>query len=185
MNYPVTIGDKEYTKKQLLEYGKATYPKFYWIPRGIGLGFVIIGTLALLITLALMAYLQVTIDEYNESIQHYQYIHVEPETMPAQMYFYVVIYAIMIIAGIILLVVSTINKPEQAYIDHAYRRLTNIARNQEMKEAYKEKPEQERTTNVEEDPKIEELKKYKRLLDEGLITQEVYNAKQEEYLNGR
>ena len=35
------------------------------------------------------------------------------------------------------------------------------------------------------DPEIEELKKYKKLLDEGLITQEVYNAKQEEYLNGR
>ena len=53
MTYPVIIGDKEYTKNQLLEYGKRTYPKFYWIPRGIGLGFTILGTLALLINLVL------------------------------------------------------------------------------------------------------------------------------------
>ena len=184
MTYPVIIGDKEYTKNQLLEYGKRTYPKFYWIPRGIGLGFTILGTLALLINLVLMAELQSSIDEYNESIKSYQYITVEPESMPAQMYFYVVIYSIMIFVGIILLVVSAFKKPDQAYIDHAYRRLTQIENNRAMREAYEEKSK-EPVKEEEIDPKLEELKKYKKLLDEGLITQEVYDAKQEEYVNGR
>jgi len=33
-----TIGDKEYTRQELLEFGRAHYPKFYWIKRGIGIG---------------------------------------------------------------------------------------------------------------------------------------------------
>ena len=37
MIYPRQIGDKEYTRQQLLDYGIAHYPKFYWIPRGIGI----------------------------------------------------------------------------------------------------------------------------------------------------
>ena len=184
MTYPVTIGDKEYTKKQLLEYGKSTYPKFYWIPRGIGLGFTILGSLLLLISLAGMAEIQKAIDEYNESIKGYQYIHPEPESMPAQMYVYVVFSAIMVITGIVLLIVSTINKPDQAYIDHAYRRLSAIAKNQEMREA-NEQIRRDRQETPQDDPKLEELKKYKTLLDEGLISQEVYDAKQQEYLNGR
>ena len=184
MTYPVTIGDKEYTKKQLLEYGQATYPKFYWIPRGIGLGFVVIGFLALLTTLVVMAQVQVAIDEYNESIKNYQYIHVEPESMPVCFYVYIALFIIMMIAGFILLIVSVIKKPDQAYIDHAYRRLNQIAKNQELREA-NERVRQESKGTSQDDPIIEELKKYKRLLDEGLITQEVYNAKQEEYLNGR
>ena len=184
MTYPVTIGDKEYTKKQLLEYGKSTYPKFYWIPRGIGLGFIVIGFLSLLLTLVAMAQLQVSIDEYNESIKGYQYIHVEPESMPVQMYVYVVFFAIMMVAGFVLLIISTINKPDQAYIDHAYRRLSAIAKNQEMREA-NEQIRRDRQEAPQDDPKLEELKKYKTLLDEGLITQEVYDAKQQEYLNGR
>ena len=33
-----TIGEKEYSREELLAFGKAHYPKFYWIYRGLGLG---------------------------------------------------------------------------------------------------------------------------------------------------
>ena len=36
------IGEKEYTREELLAYGKQHYPKFYWIPRGVGLGLMLI-----------------------------------------------------------------------------------------------------------------------------------------------
>lgn len=49
-------GDKEYTRQQVIDYGRAHYPKLYWIPRGIGISaiasavllFVLIGVGALL-----------------------------------------------------------------------------------------------------------------------------------------
>ena len=50
------FGDKEYTRQQVIDYGRAHYPKLYWIPRGIGISavacavllFVLIGVGALL-----------------------------------------------------------------------------------------------------------------------------------------
>ncbi len=30
-------GDREYTRQQVSDYGRAHYPKFYWIKRGIGI----------------------------------------------------------------------------------------------------------------------------------------------------
>ena len=30
-------GDKEYTRQQVIDYGRAHYPKLYWIKRGIGI----------------------------------------------------------------------------------------------------------------------------------------------------
>jgi hypothetical protein len=30
-------GDKEYTRQQVIDYGREHYPKFYWIKRGIGI----------------------------------------------------------------------------------------------------------------------------------------------------
>ena len=49
-------GDKEYTRQQVIDYGRSHYPKLYWIPRGIGISavaaavllFVLIGVGALL-----------------------------------------------------------------------------------------------------------------------------------------
>lgn len=32
------IGDKQYTRDELLFFGRQHYPKFYWIKRGIGIG---------------------------------------------------------------------------------------------------------------------------------------------------
>ena len=38
-----TIGEKEYSREELLAFGKAHYPKFYWIYRGLGLGLLFFG----------------------------------------------------------------------------------------------------------------------------------------------
>ena len=37
-------GDKEYTRQQVIEYGRSHYPKLYWIKRGIGMNIQIFGT---------------------------------------------------------------------------------------------------------------------------------------------
>ena len=38
MEEKYTIGEKEYTKEELLAFGKQHYPKFYMIKRGVGIG---------------------------------------------------------------------------------------------------------------------------------------------------
>ena len=45
-----TVNGKEYSREQLLAFGKQHYPRLYWIPRSLGfiLGFVSLLVLALL-----------------------------------------------------------------------------------------------------------------------------------------
>ena len=42
-------GDKEYTRQQVIEYGRSHYPKLYWIKRGIGIGAIASAILAFII----------------------------------------------------------------------------------------------------------------------------------------
>ena len=47
------IGEKEYTREELLIFGKQHYPKFYWIYRGVGIGLMFIGVFIALIYVAI------------------------------------------------------------------------------------------------------------------------------------
>ena len=42
-----TVGNKEYSREQLIAFGKEHYPKFYWIARGLGIIFFLIGLLVM------------------------------------------------------------------------------------------------------------------------------------------
>ena len=182
--YPKTIGGKEYTKQQLIDYGRAHYPKFYRIPRGLGIGFMALGGLFTFIEILLILNYQQAIDEYNESIKHYQYITVEPEEFNPIYYIYLGLMISIFIAGVILLCVSFKNKTDEQYIAHAEKDLMKRAQAKIYQESYSE----HRNTpqyDVDTDPSLEELKRLKRLLDEGLITQDIYEAKREAYVNGR
>lgn len=171
MTYPITIGDREYTKSQLLEYGKTHYPKFYWIPRGIGLANMLGGLLAFIIALAGVAYINNLARDYG----------VTADTSKLQLY--VVAGIIDMIIGAVVFGMSFIKKSDEDYIAHAINRLTKEAAMRNIQNSYNPAPiNDEPKKDEEDDPKLQELKKYKRLLDEGLITQEVYDSKKEEYL---
>ena len=48
-------GDKEYTRQQVIEYGRNHYPKLYWIKRGIGIGAIASALLVVILIAALGA----------------------------------------------------------------------------------------------------------------------------------
>lgn len=47
------IGDRTFTREELIEFGRQHYPKFYWIFRGSGIGLMFIGTFTAIIYLAI------------------------------------------------------------------------------------------------------------------------------------
>ena len=173
MKFPVEIGGKEYTKQQLIGYGKATYPKLYWIPRGIGLANMITGLLVVLISLLGLSYAHSLEVQYNTTVDK------------SELIVYLVGAICDLVIGCIVFAISFNPKHDEDYINHAVRKLKAANRVANMYTSAPQEVKEQPQVKDEDDPKIEELKKYKRLLDEGLITQEVYDAKKEEYLNGR
>ena len=151
----IIIGDKEFTRDELLAFGKCHYPKFYWIPRGIGIGFMFAGfftiTLFLLIGIA------------------------KPE-MYKETYFWGVIipFAILGIGGLISYLISFKKQPDENYIKHAIDYYTRLDRNTKARAAKLEKRKEK------ED--VSQLLKYKQLLDAGAITEEEYENKKKEII---
>ena len=165
-----TIGEKEYSREELLAFGKAHYPKFYWIYRGLGMGLLFSGiayaAMYLLIAILLKNF-------SNESV----YL-----TMKSIMYFAMVIPAsLTAIVGIILFCISFKKQPDENYIKHAIDYYTKADLNKKAREA-KIQRRQEKIAKKEEIKDINQLKKYKELLDQGIITQEEFDAKKKELL---
>ncbi len=73
MTYPVTIGEKEYTRQQLLDYGKAHYPKYYWIPRGIGIANMFGAAVMFFFNLWVIYNLEALAKEFNKTPEIFQY----------------------------------------------------------------------------------------------------------------
>ena len=174
MTYPMQIGDREYTKQQLLDYGRTHYPKLYWIPRGIGLAQVVIGVLVLLVSILGITSLNDLAEQYNTTV----------DTTKYQMY--LVASIIDIIIGIVLICISCVKKTDDVYISHAIRRLSEeAARKNLQRELYSASLNQEAapvpTKDEENEKRLHELDQYKRLLADGLITREVYDLKEKEY----
>ena len=90
----------------------------------------------------------------------------------------------MAIAGIVLFIVSFKKKPDEAYIKHAIDYYTKLDANLKARDA-RIKAREERIAKKEENKNINELLKYKKLLDAGAITQEDYDKKKEELLNNK
>ena len=164
------IAEKEYSREELLAFGKAHYPKFYWIYRGVGIGLMFSGVayagMYLLIAILLKIY-------SDESI----YL-----TMQSIMYFAMAIPAsLLAIVGIVLFCVSFKKKPDESYIKHAIDYYTKADLNKKAREERLQK-RQEKLAKKSERKEIDQLIKYKELLDAGVITQEEFEAKKKELL---
>ena len=158
------VGDKTYSKEQLIAFGKEHYPKFYWITRGIGIFF-------LLISLLVCGMIGITMIILNAT-------GVIDEEFPIWAFFIPLgVFGSFGVAGIICIIVSCTGRTEQKYLDHALAYLT--------KRSLKS-PQKSNESDV--DPllsnrDIETLNRYDRLLKGGVITKEEYDAKRNEILN--
>ena len=149
-----TLGNKEYSNQELLLIGREYYPKTFWIKRGIGLGFMLIGILCI-IPLPFLFYFDPSSFPGGEVVVLYCKIG------------FSVSAAACLIPGIVLTAVSFIPEKDITYVEYAKRYLTKTY-NREIKN--------------DEHRKIIQLKEYKKLLDSGVISQEEFDNKKKEYL---
>ena len=160
------IGEKEYTREELLIFGKQHYPKFYWIPRGVGLGlmliFGLIGAIYFGMGLAFKG------DEYAE-------------TASKPLIIIGVVMFVFAFIGFIVFLTSFAKQSEEAYIKHAVDSLNKQYENQKAREARIQQREA-KAARKEENRDISQLLKYKELLDAGIITQEEFDQKKKELL---
>ena len=159
------IGDKQFTRDELLFFGRQHYPKFYWIKRGVGIGLMAIGLITILTLLCCFI--------------PYGFPHFEGDVVT-----YVLIFSLpaaMSIVGVVLFSISFISLPDDAYIKHALDYYYKLDRNQKR---YSQRVEQRnnKVNRVENNQNIDQLLKYKELLDAGAITQEEYEQKKRELL---
>lgn len=102
----IIIGEKEYTREELLLFGMQHYPKFYWIYRGVGLG--------LLATALMLAVIAIPL-----IIVNYPYFWI-----------YFILAAPFLITAIVLIAISFKKQPDENYIKHAVDYYTRVdARN--------------------------------------------------------
>lgn len=156
------VEDREYTREELLIFGQQHYPKFYWIKRGVGLWLMSLGIMGALICVVLGISVSLNSNlpnSQNDAIGWY--IGTAP-------------FAVLVIAGIILIALSFKKLPDESYIKHAKDYLN--------KEALRRKQRETRNAQRQEKQDVNQLIKYKKLLDAGVITQEEYEAKKKELL---
>ena len=149
-----TLGNKEYSNQELLLIGREYYPKKFWIKRGIGLGFMLIGILCI-IPLPFLFYFDPSSFPGGEVILLYYKIALSVSA------------AACLIPGIVATAISFIPEKDTTYINYAKKYLLK-AYNREIKN--------------EDRSKFNQLKKYKKLLDAGVISQEEFDNKKKEYL---
>lgn len=152
-NNNFVLGNKEYTDQELLLIGREYYPKKFWIKRGIGLGLMLLG---LLCAIPLPFLFTMQIPDYpgaELTILYYKIALIISGTG-------------CLIPGIVLTILSFIPEKDITYIQYAKRYLTK-AFDREVKNEFR---------------KMDQLKKYKKLLDAGVISQEEFDNKKKEYL---
>ena len=159
------IGEKEYTREELLAFGKQHYPKFYWIYRGICIGLMFIGVFMALLYLVIGA----SMDSSFEGSEVSAFYAI---TIP---------FFIMAVVGGIFFAVSFKKEPDEKYIKHAIDYYTKADANAKAREARLQR-NHAKAERTEENKDITQLLKYKELLDAGIITQEEFDAKKEELL---
>ena len=105
------IGDKEYSREELLTFGKHHYPKFYWISRGIGIFLMFMGFLS-----GLSLLLVGIVKMLNNAPVWYQWIF----------YGNAIWTLLMGIAGVIVFAISFKPLPDESYIKHAVDYYTKL-----------------------------------------------------------
>ena len=157
MKQTYTIGDKQYSREQLIALGKDRYPKFNLIPR-------IVGILLFSIGLLVCGLLGIVLLILNVSG-----VFTDPE-FPIWVFFIPLgIFGTLVLAGIICFICSFIRKPDEAYIQHAIKYLTKLEINNKNIDI-------DKTLNPRDQ---ETLARNERLLKGGVITQEEFDKRKE------
>ena len=159
-----TVGDKEYSREQLIAFGKEHYPRFYWIARGIGIILFFVGLLVMAIIGIVMLILN-SVGVFADS------------EFPTWVFFIPLgVFGGLALAGIICFVLSFVGRTEQKYINHALAYLTKYELKQDIKG---DKPIENKILSERD---REALARYDRLLKGGVISQEEYEEKRREIL---
>ena len=147
-------GGRSYTYGEMITIGRQHRSKKYWGKRGAGIGLMAAGGIGLTVDIPLfIAYLNLDYDPLD-SIK-YTYLA------------FIIIFSIMFILGIIFFSISFAAPSDEDALYYAHVYLSKVeARNQRM----------------ESRSEVNQLVKYKKLLDSGAITQEEYEAKKRELL---
>ena len=155
----IVIGNKEFAREELLAFGKCHYPKFYWIPRGIGIGFMATGFIAvsLLLLFAII---------YNRWLEN--------DVVNWALWSEVIVFSVVGIAGVVSYIISFKKQPDENYIKHAVDYYTKVDLNMKARE--------KRLAERKEKQELAQLLKYKKLFDSGVITEEEYENKKKEIL---
>ena len=157
MKQTYTIGDKQYSREQLIALGKDRYPKFNLIPR-------IVGILLFSIGLLVCGLLGIVLLILNVSG-----VFTDPE-FPIWVFFIPLgIFGTLVLAGIICFICSFIRKPDEAYIQHAIKYLTKLEINNKNIDIDKVLNPRDQET----------LARNERLLKGGVITQEEFDKRKE------
>ena len=158
-----TVNGKEYSREQLLAFGKQHYPRLYWIPRFLGFLFAFVA----LIVLGLLGLVYIILDKAD----------VINADFPTWVFFIPVgFFGIFFLAGLVLIIVSCIGRSEQKYIDHALNYLTKM----DLKGSTPEI--QTKAERILDQRDLEQLARNERLLKGGVITQEEFDRRQAEIL---
>lgn len=161
-----TVGNKEYSREQLIAFGKEHYPKFYWIARGIGIMLLLIG----LLIMGMIGIVMLILNSFNVF---------DPDFPIWVFYIPLGFFGLMALAGILCIVLSFVGRTEQKYINHALAYLTKVELKEEALSPNTEKAKAERILSERD---REALARYDRLLKGGVISQEEYDAKRREIL---
>ena len=159
------VNGKEYSREQLLAFGKEHYPKLYWIPRV--LGFII--AFAALLILGMLGLVYLILDKAGAIDTEFPtWVFIIPA----------VVFGMFFLTGLILIVVSCIGRSEQKYINHAITYLTKV----DLKQSSMPELDENKKGRILDQQDIERLERYGRLLKGGVITQEEYDKKRAELL---
>ena len=110
-------GDKEYTRQQVIDYGRSHYPKLYWIPRGIGIA--AIATSLLLVAIILIGAEAVVREVGSEYLSYYY--------NDSRMVMSIVTTVVFAIAGIVAFSISFVKPNDEKCFIHGEKCLRQIA----------------------------------------------------------
>ena len=161
-----TVGEKEYSREQLIAFGKEHYPKFYWIARGLGIIFFLVG----LLVMGMIGLVMLILNKAGVF---------DPDFPIWVFYIPLGVFGLMALAGLICFILSFVGRTEQKYINHALAYLTKVELKEEALAPNTEKAKAERILSQRDK---ETLARYDRLLKGGVISQEEYEAKRREIL---
>lgn len=165
MNNTYRVGNKEYTKEQLVALGKLKYPKLYWIPRVLGIIFLLVSILVCLLLLGVILILN-AVGVFDDP-EFPKWVFAIPFGL----------FGGIGVGGIICIVVSCLGRSKQTYIDHALAYLTKVEIN-----TVNSKDDEQKVERILSEEENERLKRNERLLKGGVISEEEYEKRRKEIL---